>query len=243
MNKQTKGIMQSNIIFLAVVLFISYIFIAIVGHYFKEPPEQKQGFTPKDFEVPLPKEEYIHHIKLRYFEMPWLNEYYEMQSLMWNNLSLSYNYIETEYVGRYFITAYCPEECGYNGSNYPVGWKTSTDTICYYSSTWYEPTTCAIDPKVRKYGEYIMVGSPNSSNKKIYHCEDCGPGVRGNWVDCFVETMDEVRAWNTRYDNVYLVRFKTATLEGSLYEIDRRMNDALNDILMPKEIEYYEFGR
>ncbi len=236
MNKQTKGIMQSNIIFLAVVLSISYAFIAVVGLFFKEPPEQKQGFTPKDFEVPLPKEQYIQHIKIRFFEMPWLNEYYEMQSLMWNNLSLSYNYIETEYVGRYFITAYCPEECGWS-------WTTSTGTTCHWSSDWSEPTTCAIDTSVRKYGEYIMVGYPSSSNKKIYHCEDCGPGVRGNWVDCFVETMDEVRAWNTRYDNVYLVRFKTATLEGSLYEIDRRMNDALDDILMPKEIEYYEFGR
>lgn len=241
MNKQIKGIRQSNIIILVVVLFASYAFIAIMGQYFKDPP--KQGFTPKDFEVPLPKEEYIHHIKLRYFEMPWLNEYYEMQSLMWNNLPLSYNYIETEYVGRYFITAYCPEECGYNGSNYPKGWTTSTGTICHYSDTWSEPTTCAIDTSVRKYGDYILVGDPDSKDKKIYHAEDCGPGVQGNWVDCFVETMDEVRAWNTRYDNVYLVRFKTATLEGSLYEIDRRMNDALNDILMPKEIEYYKFGR
>ena len=243
MNKQIKGIRQSNIILLVVVLFVSYVFIAIVGHYLKEPPEQKQGFTPKDFEVPLPKEEYLHHIKFRYFEMPWLDEYYEMQSLMWNNLPLSYSYIETEYVGRYFITAYCPEECGYNGNNYPAGWRTSTDTICHYSDDWREPTTCAIDTSVRKYGEYIMVGDPDSSNKKIYHCEDCGPGVRGNWVDCFVETMDEVRAWNTRYDNVYLVKFKTATLEGNLYETGRRMNEALNDILMPKEIEYYKFGR
>ena len=100
MQKQIKGISQGNIILLVVTLIVSYVFIAIAGYYFKNPPEQKQGFTPKDFEVPLPKEEHIQHIKLRFFEMPWLNEYYEMQSLMWNNLPLSYNYIETEYVGR-----------------------------------------------------------------------------------------------------------------------------------------------
>lgn len=234
MNKQIKGIRQNNIIILVVVLFASYAFIAIMGQYFKDPP--KQGFIPKDFEVELPKFNWTKPIEIRYYEMPWLNEYYENQALMWNNLPLSYNYIETEYIGRYFITAYCPEECGWS-------WTTSTGTTCHWSSDWREPTTCAIDPKVRKYGEYIMVGDPDSSNKKIYHCEDCGPGVQGQWVDCFVETMDEVRSWNTRYDNVYLVRFKTATLEGSLYEIDRRMNDALDDILMPKEIEYYKFGR
>ena len=239
MRKQIKGISQSNIILLVIILFVSYIFIAIAGHYFKYPP--KQGFTPKDFVADIPHHTWVQPIKTRYYETPWLNEYFEMQSLMWN-VPISYSYIETEYIGRYFITAYCPEECGWNGSNYPVGWKTSTDTICHYSEDWREPTTCAIDPKVRRYGEYIMVGDPDSSNKKIYRCEDCGPGVQGQWVDCFVETYSEVQSWNTRYDNVYLVRFKTATLEGSLYEIDRRMNDALNDILMPKEIEYYKFG-
>lgn len=223
MNKQVKGIRQSNIIILVSVLFASYAFIAIMGYYFKNPP--KQGFTPKDFEVPLPKENWIKPIKTRYYETPWLNEYFEIQSLMWN-VSISYSYIETEYIGRYFITAYCPEECGWNGSNYPVGWKTSTDTICHYSDTWYEPTTCAIDPKVRKYGEYIMVGDPDSSNKKIYHCEDCGPGVQGQWVDCFVETYSEVQSWNTRYDNVYLVRFKTKIIDGSLYTHKKTWDDA-----------------
>lgn len=223
MNKQIKGISQINIIILVVVLFASYAFIAIMGYYFKNPP--KQGFTPKDFEVPLPKENWIQPIKTRYYETPWLNGWYEMQSLMWN-VPISYSYIETEYIGRYFITAYCPEECGWNGGNYPVGWKTSTDTICHYSDDWREPTTCAIDPSVRKYGEYIMVGSPDSSNKKIYHCEDCGPGVQGCWVDCFVETMDEVRSWNTRYDNVYLVRFKTKTIDGSLYTHKKTWDDA-----------------
>ena len=233
MKKQIKGISQGNIILLTVILAVSYIFIAIAGHYFKDPPEQKY-FTPKDFEVPLPKEEHLHHIKVRYFEMPWLDEYYEMESIKWS-MPMSYEYIETEYLGRYFITAYCPEECG--GS-----WTTSTGVTCHYSDDWSTPTTCAIDTSVRHYGEYIMVGSPDSSNKKIYHCEDCGPGVRGNWVDCFVETMDEVKSWNTRYDNVYLVKFKTKTVQGNeLYKIDKIMNDVLAETLMPQDIEYYEF--
>ena len=243
MRKHIKGIRQSNIILLVIVIFVSYIFIAIMGHYFKDSPEQKY-FTPKDFITELPPNYWykvVREIEHRYYEMPWLNEYYEMQSLMWN-ISMSYDYIATEYIGRYFITAYCPEECGYNGNNYPIGWKTSTDVICHYSDDWREPTTCAIDPKVRKYGEYIMVGNPDSSNKKIYHCEDCGPGVQGCWVDCFVETMDEVRSWNTRYDNVYLVKFKTASIDGNLYRIQKNRSDIIRETLMPKELEYYEFG-
>lgn len=241
MEKLIKTIRQSNIILLVVVIFVSYIFIAIAGYYFKNPPEQKQGFTPKDFEVPLPKEDYLKHIKFRYFEMPWLDEWYQMQSIMWN-VVCSYGYIETEYLGRYFITAYSPEECGWNGSNYPAGWRTSTDTICHYSEDWREPTTCAIDPSVRKYGDYIMVGSPDSSNKKIYHCEDCGPGVKGNWVDCFVPSYDMVVSWDTRYDSVYLVRFKTKTIEDcDMYRVQKMRYDSIVEMLMPKEIEYYEF--
>lgn len=240
MNKQIKGIRQINIIILVVVLFASYAFIAIMGHYFKDPP--KQGFTPKDFEVELPKFNWTKPIEIRYYEMPWLNEYFEMQSLMWNDLTLSFEYVETEYIGRYFITAYSPEECGYNGSNYQIGWKTSTDTICHYSDDWREPTTCAIDPKVRKYGEYIMVGDPGSSSKKIYRCEDCGPGVKGQWVDCFVETYSEVQSWNTRYDNVYLVKFKTTTIEGDLYRTNKLLDDAIQEILMPGKTKYYKFG-
>lgn len=241
MNKQVKGIRQSNIIILVIVLFVSYVFIAIAGHYFKDPPEQKQGFTPKDFVADIPHHTWVQPIKFRKYEMPWLDEYFNMRSILLN-IGFSYEYIETEYLGRYFITAYCPEECGWNGNNYPVGWKTSTDTICHYSDDWREPTTCAIDPSVRKYGEYIMVGSPDSADKKIYRCEDCGPGVQGQWVDCFVETMSEVKSWNTRYDRVYLVRFKTATLDGELYDIEKLYHDTFmrNNNIEP--IKYYEFN-
>ena len=87
-----------------------------------------------------------------------------------------------------------------------------------------------------------MGGDPDSSNKKIYHCEDCGPGVKGQWVDCFVETYSEVQSWNTRYDNVYLVKFKTATIEGDLYRTNKLLDDAIQEILMSGKTEYYKFG-
>ena len=41
--------------------------------------------------------------------------------------------LELSYVGTYYITAYCPSECGYNGSNYPVGWQTASGIICHRS--------------------------------------------------------------------------------------------------------------
>lgn len=124
----------------------------------------------------------------------------------WLNVPIYYKTMEKTYLGRYFITAYCPEECGYNGSNYPKGWSTASSTICHYHDDWSTPTTCAIDRNFHRFGEIIQVG--DGDNKKIYITEDTGPGVRGRWVDCFVETMDEVRNWNTRYDNVYSISYE-----------------------------------
>lgn len=211
---------HSPIIALVVVLMVSYGFIAWMGHYMKDPPEYKY-FTPKDFEVPLPKPQMDFKQAQKVNRLPQFDEWFEMRSLM-ANVVCSYQYIEYEFIGYYFCTAYCPEECGFNGSNFPKGWTTSTGTICHYSDTWSEPTTCAIDPKVRKYGDYILVGDPDSKDKKIYHAEDCGPGVQGKWIDCFRDNYSDMAAFPTGYFPCYLVTFKTKTIneKGWFYKYD-----------------------
>ena len=119
----------------------------------------------------------------------------------WFTLNCKYYTIETEYAGRHFITAYCPWECGYNGENYPAGWRTSSGEICHYSDDPLVPTTCAIDRNYHRYGEYLMVDG------KIYVTEDTGPGVQGMWIDIFVESMEEVQYFGSHYTDVYYVEF------------------------------------
>lgn len=123
-----------------------------------------------------------------------------------DQLEFTFQRMEFEYVGRHFITAYCPEECGWS-------WSTSSGATCHWSSDWKTPTTCAIDLGYHKYGEVILIGNPKDpNNRKVYITEDTGPGVKGLWVDCFVETMDEVRRWNTRYDSVWNVTYVPYTI-------------------------------
>lgn len=110
--------------------------------------------------------------------------------------------IETEYIGTYFVTAYCPEECG--GS-----WMTSSGATCYHSEDPNEPTTCAIDLRVHDYGDLLAIDF--GDELKVYEAQDTGPGVQGYWIDCFVETMDEVRGWPTGWFPVYSVTYKTHT--------------------------------
>lgn len=132
------------------------------------------------------------------------------------SFDITYDRIVYDYIGEYFITAYCPEECGYNGSNYPTGWTTASGAICHYSDRWDEPTTCAIDPSWHSFGEIICVGDPTDiENRKLYVCEDTGGNVRGAWVDCFVESMDEVQSWPTGWRSVYSVHYVTETMTST----------------------------
>lgn len=191
-----------------ILLLLACIFLFYGLTYYlaeiNDRPTVKAKKTPQKtvcvFEIPEVEEHW------RAVFSPALEEEMNLRNI-WNGLTIEYTTIETEYLGRYFITAYCPEECGYNGSNYPKGWTTASGTICHYSESNFEPTTCAIDRNFHKFGELLMVDG------KVYVTEDTGSGVKGLWVDCFVETMAEVRAWNTGYKSVYSVRYENHIIE------------------------------
>lgn len=175
----------------------------------------RRSHEPEKFEIP---ERIIHVGNNEYFphEAPEALVRWSEARNEFFSFDITYQYRVYDYLGEYFITAYCPEECGYNGSNYPAGWTTSSGTICHYSQEWDEPTTCAIDRTRHGFNEVILVGDPNDpDNRKIYNTEDTGPGVRGAWVDCFVESMDEVRSWPTGWRSVYAVRYETKTITSS----------------------------
>ena len=195
--------------------------------------KEKRGpyFNSQDFVVPLPEDDWWNDLPTPTPTprppLPTPNPIIEAV----DSVEITYTAMEFEYVGRYFITSYCPSECGWNGSNYPVGWTTSSGAICHYSDDWKEPTTCAIDRNFHKYNELILVGDPyDPDNRKIYITEDTGPGVRGLWVDCFVETYSEVQSWNTRYERVYNVSYVTHTTTAGSFR-GYRNNEHLIELL------------
>ena len=118
----------------------------------------------------------------------------------YDSVSIHYTTVETEYLGVYFITAYCAEECGWN-------YGTSSGAICHYEDDPYEPSTAAIDRRIHQYGDLFMIDG------KVYIAEDTG-AFSGLWIDCYVETMDEVRSWNTRYETVYSVSYEEKYLSS-----------------------------
>lgn len=124
-----------------------------------------------------------------------------------------YTYYEMEltYLGTYFLTAYCPWECGYNGSNYPAGWQTASGAICHRADWEYrlsEPTTCAISRSIHYFGEEFYIPEFD----RVFVAEDTGPGVQGHHLDLFYEDYDDMAAFPTGYYEVYSVEWVEVTV-------------------------------
>lgn len=193
-----------NILLLFASVSMFYGLLSFFAFHFEEP--DKKGFQTRVFGVDPQGQPITEPI-----EPPiGLVEYYRRQNAFWDGMSdYVYQVPHYEFIGYYFVTAYCPAECGYNGSNYPTGWTTSSGAICHYSDKWNEPTTCAIDRSYHGFNEILCVGDPNDiGGHKLYITEDTGSAVKGAWIDCFVESMDEVRTWKTGYYPVYRVTYE-----------------------------------
>lgn len=93
-------------------------------------------------------------------------------------------------MGEFKITAYCPcDECS-------EGYGRLTSTGKYARSGH----TIAVDPDVIGYGSRVLIGD------SIYVAEDCGGIVKGDHIDIFVDTHEEVEEFEVKYKNVWVVR-------------------------------------
>ena len=120
-----------------------------------------------------------------------------------------------------FFTAYCAEECGYRvyadgSNNYPAGHITSTGTICHRSTEFmrYEPSTCGVDPKYFSYGTMFYVPSED----RVYIAEDTGY-ISGAWIDTYQESMEEMLAYNVRYETIWTIDLEEYEVLSSNYNV------------------------
>lgn len=159
----------------------------------------EQAEEPEIIEVtesPREKEE-APEARLEKYINPAIGEALQLRN-SYNGIEVTYTVILTEYLGHYFITAYSDEETNSRA--------TASGIEVHYSEDNFEPTTCAIDRNYHRFGELFMIDG------HVYIAEDTG-AFRGLWIDCFVETMEEVRAWDTGYKSVYSVSYETRETE------------------------------
>jgi len=122
---------------------------------------------------------------------------------------------------RAYFTAYCSEECGYRiygdeTDNYPTGHITSTGTICHRSSEFmrHEPSTCGVDPRYFAYGTLFYVPSED----RVYVAEDTGY-ISGAWIDTYQTSMEEMLAYNVRYEDVWTIQLEEYSVLSSNYNV------------------------
>jgi 3D (Asp-Asp-Asp) domain-containing protein len=159
-------------------------------------PSYSDQFTPKDFGTAPTEAWWTEDTRL---EMSEVEE-------KWIAPVVTYKEMELTSLGTYYITAYCPSECGYNGHNYPTGWMTASDTICHRASHEYrlsEPTTCAISRKVHKFGQVFYI----KEFDRTFVAEDTGSAVKGKHLDLFYEEYSDVCSFPTGYYEVFAVEW------------------------------------
>ena len=110
-----------------------------------------------------------------------------------------------ESLGSYFITSYCPYECG--GS-----WQTASGATCHradYEDRLKDPTTCAIDRKIHSFGDLFYI----EEFDRVFIAEDTGSAVKNKHLDLFYIDYSDVVSFPTGYYEVYSVYYEEITLE------------------------------
>ena len=130
-------------------------------------------------------------------------------------MEFTYTTIETEYLCRGYITAYCncSKCCTYANQ------ATASGVYPHYSDDPEEPTTCAIDPRYYRFGDLFMIDG------KIYVAEDTGSAVKGRHWDLYQEDHSSVQSFDSHYADVYRVTIHTHTMKGE--EINEHLNTYL----------------
>lgn len=116
------------------------------------------------------------------------------------NTKITITIMKKESLGWYFITAYCPAECG--GS-----WETASGATCHradWEDRYTEPTTCAISRSIHSFGDMFYI----EEFDRIFIAEDTGSGVRGKHLDLFYEDYEDVLSFPTGYYEVFSVEYE-----------------------------------
>lgn len=154
------------------------------------------------------------------YEWPVFRKEMKRVESSYQTVLITYEEMKLTSLGTYYITAYCPAECG--GS-----WQTASGATCHRASYDYrisEPTTCAIDRNIHGFGSEFYI----KEFDRTFVAEDTGSGVKGKWLDLFYEDYGDVLAFPTGYYEVFKVEWVTVTkavTEEELKEIQSKLQE------------------
>ena len=190
---------------LALVLSIMCVSAALVADTHSREKPVYNDFSIFDFYVP----------KLPTNDKPELKTLHLQDRFFWcmQNADIDITVMHTTSIGTYYITAYCPSECGWNGDpDNLTGWYTASGEICHradHEDRLTEPTTCAIDRHYHSFGDMFYIAEFD----RVFVAEDTGSGVVGKHLDLFYEDYySDVVPFPTGYYEVFSVEYETITI-------------------------------
>lgn len=190
-----RTISAVNCLFLSAAVFIGY-GVALIPKYISDKEPEKQTFTARDFGS-APRVQQERTVRARRQPNPFIVAESELRN-EWQSVEVTYRTIHFEYIGQYFVTAYSDEETNSR--------QTASGVEVHFSEDPFEPTTCAIDRRIHGFNELVAIDF--GEELKVYVTEDTGGNVKNFWIDCFVETMEEVNSWDTGFKSVYSVSYE-----------------------------------
>ena len=217
---------RDTFINLAIPLLSSFLMLSLMDFLGKQIEDDKtfSGYSAKDMFVELP--DVSRETETELIEITRVESEYQP-------VKITYKKMELTSLGRYYLTAYCPSECGYNGSNYPTGWQTASGNICHRASYEYrlsEPTTAAIDMSYNRFGDTFYIPAFD----RTFRAEDNG-AFRGKWIDLFYEEYSDVLSFPSGYYEVFSVTWVEETAIVSEEELEELKKCGATEYFREKE--------
>lgn len=197
------------------VVLLAMILISDNSRGIIKPYRAKYGyFTAIDFTAPLPDSVIIQPEPTKKPE--WLIQYEKDKEEAKESVEgFTSVFLELEPLGKYYITAYSPQETG--------SWTTASGIKLHradYENRYTEPTTCAVDPKLHKIGKngvkfYI------EEFDRVFIAQDTGRLIKGRHLDLAYTDLKSVKRFPTGNYQTY----KLISLTQNYYTKE----DALTD--------------
>lgn len=157
-------------------------------------------------EIPEPKyDEEERNRMINYYQNWYLPNHHSTETITEMN-------IEYDYLGYYYCTAYSPQETG--------SWGTASGTTLHRADYEYrltEPTTCAIDRNLHRFGDLFYIPAFD----RVFVAEDTGSAVRGNHLDLGYTDLESVWSFPTGSYEVYSVDYIYSDFEIDCYDIPK----------------------
>ena len=213
-----------------VIFFAIFLFIAMVDSITYQEKPEAPVVDIVEYERFVIKPDIVKPEQYEYKHPPnrWFAYHYNWVLPQMLNLDLTYTVekMKLTSLGYFYLTAYAPEECGYNGYNYPVGWQTASGIICHrasYEDRLTEPTTCAVDRR------YYRIGSEGQqfyipAFDRVFVAEDTGSAVIGAYhIDLFYDDYYEMASFPTGYYEVFTVEYVTEEVTFNVWQLKKIM--------------------